>query len=209
MTFLPFAEWKPDLTAYNAETTQVASNVLPQADGYGPVKSFGAFSQPLVQGNDSFTKILLHLNSTNFADSASGVTTPATWTAASNTATVTTTSTKYGGGALQTNGTASAYLTATANNNFAVGSSDFEADFWWQPAASNTNQNILGQANSVAGAASTSFYFSRVGSVLGFNVSDGATVTSVTGSTLTDSTAFKHVLGARKSGFLYLTINGV
>jgi hypothetical protein len=41
---LPFGEWKPDLQNYLGATTQLAQNVVPRGDGYGPWKAFSPFS---------------------------------------------------------------------------------------------------------------------------------------------------------------------
>jgi len=37
--FFPFPEYKPDLTDYRAQSTRTFANVLPRADGYGPMPS--------------------------------------------------------------------------------------------------------------------------------------------------------------------------
>jgi hypothetical protein len=44
---LQFGEWKPDLANYDGETSQLAQNVVPRADGYGPWKSLSPFSAAL------------------------------------------------------------------------------------------------------------------------------------------------------------------
>ena len=54
-----FGEYRPDVSDYNGQHTQVLANVLARGDGYGPVKALQAFAQPLASGNDSFTKVLL------------------------------------------------------------------------------------------------------------------------------------------------------
>jgi len=50
MTVLPFGEWRPDLSDYQAETSRLITNVAPRADGYGPLKSQQPFSQALPAG---------------------------------------------------------------------------------------------------------------------------------------------------------------
>lgn len=71
---LPFPEWKPDLMNTNGQSSQLVQNVVPRADGYGPFGSFLAFSGPLAEGNDGFTKVLLHFDGPNgsptFTDNA-------------------------------------------------------------------------------------------------------------------------------------------
>ena len=44
---VPWGEWKPDLTAYKGSHSPTITNVVPQADGYGPVKSFASLSDAL------------------------------------------------------------------------------------------------------------------------------------------------------------------
>jgi hypothetical protein len=47
MPFMPFADWKPDLGALNSGALVRADGVLPLAAGYGPWRSFVAYSQGL------------------------------------------------------------------------------------------------------------------------------------------------------------------
>lgn len=44
MPLLPFAEWRPDLNDTNREFTSDVLNVVPQADGYGPMRGANAFT---------------------------------------------------------------------------------------------------------------------------------------------------------------------
>jgi hypothetical protein len=44
---LPFADWRPDLSAYKGKSSQLIQNVFPRADGYGPVASVSQYSQAL------------------------------------------------------------------------------------------------------------------------------------------------------------------
>lgn len=44
---LPAAEWRPDLTDFNAQSTRTVRNVIPRGDGYGPVKSLQAYTDAL------------------------------------------------------------------------------------------------------------------------------------------------------------------
>ena len=45
---LPFPSWTPDLTPYNVNGSATIENVVPQGDGYGPVKSFSALTSALM-----------------------------------------------------------------------------------------------------------------------------------------------------------------
>jgi len=39
MPVIPWSEWKPDVSAYKGQHTQLINNVIPRGDGYGPVAS--------------------------------------------------------------------------------------------------------------------------------------------------------------------------
>jgi hypothetical protein len=45
--FLPFPEWRPDVSDFRGASSLVIQNVLPRGDGYGPFPDFQALSQPL------------------------------------------------------------------------------------------------------------------------------------------------------------------
>jgi hypothetical protein len=47
MPFLPFPEWKPDVSDYLGASSLTIQNVLPRGDGYGPFQDFNALSQAL------------------------------------------------------------------------------------------------------------------------------------------------------------------
>jgi len=47
MPFLPFPEWKPDVSDYQGTSSLTIQNVLPRGDGYGPFPDFNALSQAL------------------------------------------------------------------------------------------------------------------------------------------------------------------
>ena len=47
MAIIPFGEWRPDLTDYQAETSRLILNVAPHADGYGPLKSYQPYTNAL------------------------------------------------------------------------------------------------------------------------------------------------------------------
>jgi hypothetical protein len=47
MAVVPFGEWRPDLTDFQAETSRLIVNVAPRADGYGPLKSHQPYTQAL------------------------------------------------------------------------------------------------------------------------------------------------------------------
>jgi hypothetical protein len=47
MPILPFSEYRPDVSSYMSDASQVIQNVVPRADGYGPFPSLVDFSSAL------------------------------------------------------------------------------------------------------------------------------------------------------------------
>lgn len=47
MPVIPYGEWRPDLSDYQAETTRFITNAAPRADGYGPLKEWQGYTQAL------------------------------------------------------------------------------------------------------------------------------------------------------------------
>ena len=47
MPFLPFPEWKPDLSDYQGASSLTISGVVPRGDGYGPFPDFAVFTAAL------------------------------------------------------------------------------------------------------------------------------------------------------------------
>lgn len=47
MPLIPYGEYRPDVSDYQAKATKNILNVLPQGDGYGPFKDFTVFSSAL------------------------------------------------------------------------------------------------------------------------------------------------------------------
>jgi len=47
MAIIPFGEWRPDLTDYQAETNRSTINAIPRGDGYGPLQLWQSYTTPL------------------------------------------------------------------------------------------------------------------------------------------------------------------
>jgi hypothetical protein len=47
MPILPFSEYRPDVSSYMSAASQVISNVVPRADGYGPAQALVAYTAAL------------------------------------------------------------------------------------------------------------------------------------------------------------------
>lgn len=47
MALLQYGEWKPDVSDYEGSSSKTITNVVPQGDGYGPIKDFTAVTSAL------------------------------------------------------------------------------------------------------------------------------------------------------------------
>lgn len=208
--FLNFGEWKPDLSDYLASSTRTLTNVLPRADGYGPMPDKSDLSGALYEGNDSSTKVLLHGNgtdaSTTITDSNAGGSAH-TWTAAGN-AQIDTAQSKFGGASILCDGTGD-WVSASDSADFTLGSA-FTIDCWVRPAVDGSALNIAGQGNNAASAATSSFQLSRtVGNKIQAQISNGSAFTTVTGTTNIVAGAWYHVAMVLSGGTFTLFVNGV
>src|ERR1700692_1231624 len=50
MPFLPFGEYKPDVSHYKGHASRNILNAVPRGDGYGPFPSFSAYTSALPAG---------------------------------------------------------------------------------------------------------------------------------------------------------------
>ncbi len=51
---VPWGEWRPDVSPYQGEHSPTITNVIPRGDGYGPINSFSAVSDPLTSACRGF-----------------------------------------------------------------------------------------------------------------------------------------------------------
>jgi hypothetical protein len=173
-------------------------------------------TDPAVTGeNDSFTKIMLHMDgadaSTTFTDVNLGGSAH-TWTAAGN-AQVDTAQSKFGGASALFDGTGD-WITTPDHADFALGTGDFTIECWFNcNAAGGTVVRLAGQNNNTESVASTSFQIRRsVGNLIQAYVAVGAATFNVLGTTqFTNAvnTGWHHVAVVRTGGFLFLYIDGV
>ncbi|MFA5952303.1 MAG: LamG domain-containing protein [Hyphomicrobium sp.] len=179
-------------------------------------ESHGLGIWPVSQdGNDTYTKILLHLNgadaSTTFPDSNFGGSAH-TWSAGGN-AQIDTADSKFGGASLLLDGTGD-YVTASDSSDFTVGSGEWTVDFWFKcNAAGGTNLRICGQCDASATTSSRTIEVLRASTnVMQADCWIGATNYRVTGTTqFTNSTntGWHHVALVRYSGNIKLFVDGV
>lgn len=211
---IPFADWQPDISDYNGKTSQFAQNVVPRKDGYGPFPSPAAYSQPLLSGNDSFTKVYLTLNGTNggttFTDTAAGATVAHTWSAVGN-AQTSTAQFKLGGSSLLLDGTNDA-ITMPDNVDITLGAQKWTIDGWYLAAGNNgTQMEMGGQCDSAGNLTSMSFQLSRLASNKLFGrVGIGAVGHQVIGATdVVVADGWVHVAFTCDGTNLFLFRNGI
>ncbi len=211
MVFVPFPEYRPDVSSYNANVTGLVSNVLPRQDGYGPFHEFGALTQTLGGGNDSFTKVLLHFDgtdaSTTITDDAAGA--AFTWTAAGN-AQIDTAQSVFGGASLLCDGTGD-WVSSSVGSALPFLTDDFHIHMRVRCAgADGTLFNICGQGDSTASATLSSFNIARIsaGNVIRARVSDGASFVTLTGVTAVLQNVWHEIEFSRSGGTLYLFVDG-
>ena len=168
-----------------------------------------------IDGNDNFTKALLHANgadaSPTFTDSNVGGSAH-TWTAAGN-AQIDTAQFKFGGASGLFDGTGD-YVTTPDHADFTLAALDWTWDCWFNcNAASGTIERIFGQCDNTGTAASTSIRGARlatdviqcIASVGGSNF----TVSSTSTFTNAVNTGWHHLAFVRTGNTLKLFIDGV
>lgn len=166
-------------------------------------------------GNDSFTKVLLHMDgtdaSTTFTDSNSGGGAH-TWTANGN-AQIDTGESVFGGASGLFDGVGD-FVSTPDSAHYTLSTSDFTIDCWFKcTAAGGTLQHLCGQTDSTLTAAGTSFRINRtIGNVMEVRVCQGGgdvAFNGVTQFTNTLNTGWHHLAYVRSGNVFYLFIDGV
>ncbi len=161
-------------------------------------------------GNDSFTKVLLHLAGANGGtvitdDNAGG--SAKTWTAVG--ATTSSAQAKFGATSLSC-GAGAGYVETPDAADFNFGTGDFAVDAWFYVSGgAGVQRNLFGQAD----ASSTNFSMGGTitgGNVLGFVISStGNTYSAISGTTAITSPGWNHYGVSRGSGIIKLFLNGI
>jgi hypothetical protein len=200
--------WQGDTgTSATVEKAMVLPGLSEDAVFYHVRRSLG-------QGNDSYTKILLHFDGDDAATVLTDVNAGGsshTWTAAGN-AQIDTAQSKFGGASAAFDGTGD-WITASDSDDFALGSGDWSVDCWFRVnAAGGTALRLCGQSDAAQTAADSSFFIERTtGNVISAQVSNGSTFTTITGTTqFTNAvnTGWHHVALVRTGNILKLFIDG-
>ena len=166
-------------------------------------------------GNDSFTKIMLHMDGSNggttFTDNNFGGSAH-TFTAHGTTST-STAQQKFGTASFSVGGSVSGldYIDTPDSADFTVGSGDFTADAWvWIAGGAGTQRFLCGQSNSAGslisyyiGLANTNVFFANA------FASDGSTaLIGLTGVNTYTATGWHHVALVRSGNNFNLYIDG-
>lgn len=180
--------------------------------GRGPLLHKGN----LTEGNDAFTKILLHMNgtdaSTTFTDNNAGGSAH-TWTAVGN-AQLDTALIKFGTASGLFDGTGD-WVQTPDSADFALGTSDWTAEAWFNlVGVSAAGGNICGQGDSSITAAATSFFIGRVGATntMQVQVSNGTSIIVLAGTTAFSNLlnpGWHHIAVVRTGNVIKLFIDGV
>jgi Concanavalin A-like lectin/glucanases superfamily len=209
---VPLAEWRPDIALLDTQFASEVENVFAGVNSYLPFPGLEAFSpSSLTQaGNDSFTKVLLHLSS-NLTDSNIGGSAH-TWTAAGN-AVVNAGSYVFGGGSLLLDGTGD-WISTPDHADFTLGTSDFTIDsLFLCDAPGGTIRYIGGQGDAAGTTASASFALFRMSdNRLRASVVAGSTSYTCLGTTQFTNTlnpGWHHIAFVRKDTTLRMFVDGV
>lgn len=158
-------------------------------------------------GNDSFTKILLHMEGTNagttFTDTNAGGSAH-TWTA--HTATTDTGTVKFGQSSLSCGSTG--WIDTPDSADYTLGSGDFTADFWFNVSGGGgAVRRAFGQENAAQSIQSVAGGL-LAGNQMFFQPNNGSNVT-VSGTTTFTTTGWHHYAGVRTGNILRMFIDGV
>lgn len=166
----------------------------------------------VANGNDAFTKILLHMDgadgATTFTDVAAGGSAH-TWTARGN-AQIDTGITKFGTATGLFDGTGD-WIDTPDHADFTIGANDFVCDCWFNFAGSaGTRYQLAGQIDSGGTSASASIYLEHTaGNKIGGAVHIGATAFAVAGTTNITTSGWHHVALVRHGTNIYVFVDGV
>lgn len=161
-----------------------------------------------VNGNDSFTKILLHMDGSNggtvFTDSAAGGG-PKTWTAG-GTGNTSTAASKFGGSSLAC-GAGAGWISTPDSVNFTLGANNWTVDCWFnRQGGDGTRRIIFGQGSAAAGGSVIYMELDVANKLYGFSTTSGA---AITGTTVITTTGWHHAALVRTGNTMKMFLDGV
>lgn len=166
----------------------------------------GFFNNP--QGNDAFTRIVLHMEGANGGtsfpdDNANGLV--HTWTA--NSATTSTAAAKFGSTSLNC-GAAAGWIDTPDSADFTLGSGDWTIDFWFNvQSGTGTTRNAFGQYDS-AGSVWAAIGGLTSTNLMSLIVKTGAGTSSATGTTAFTTGGWHHYAAVRSGALIRLFLDG-
>jgi hypothetical protein len=171
-------------------------------------------SAPATAVNDSFTKVLLHMDgvdaSTTFTDSNAGGAAH-TWTARGN-AQVDTADSQFGGASLLCDGTGDSIDTPD-HADFTLGSGNFTIEMRFKiNGGDGSTLDLAGQSDAGLTAAASAWYLQRISGTLRFGLSTGAAfvvMNSASTYNTTTNTGWHHVAVVRNGNNLFMYVDGV
>ncbi len=197
-----FGRWGQDLVA-NPRGEEIYTWIYGDGDTLGITTT---------ATGDGYTKALLHFEgvdaSTTFTDSNLGGSAH-TWTAAGN-AQIDTAQFVFGAASGLFDGTGD-YISTPDHADFTLGALDFFLNLRIRPNTTGSTLNIAGQANA-AGLANADSAWSLVrdsSNVIVFNLVQGTTVTTITGTTALSAATWYDVTVVRTGDVLKMFIGGV
>lgn len=170
-------------------------------------------SQGSIGGNDSYTKVLLHMDGTNLSttvpDTNAGGSAK-TWSCASTglyTAFSKFGPSSWGSPVIGVPGQYG-YIGTGATTDFALGTGDFTIDFWFYCLNNAPTSSICGQYDSGANASNSSVAVFLNGGKLGASASNSSFFVGATGTTTVAANTWYHAAFVRDGTILRVFLNG-
>jgi len=162
-------------------------------------------------GNDTFTKILLHMDGSNggttFTDSNIGGSAH-TWAAQVGSPVTSTAAKEFGTASLDCGAAANSISTADSAD-FTLGSGDFTVDFWFNRQGGDGTRRFLYLHGDGATATSSIECELSAANVIVAYLCSGSTLTTMTGTTTFTSTGWHHFALTRSGNNVRVFLDGV
>lgn len=170
-------------------------------------------SEIAIPGNDSFTKVLLHMDGLNggttFTDSNVGGVSGRVWTP-SGSATTSSSAKKWGSASLLL-GSGTSFISTPSTSDILLGASDWSFDFQFNKGGFNGTQQVIcgiGSSNPVGGPV-VFIQFNTSNQLVGTVLQATTGGTSSVSSTAISDSLWHHGEFTKSGGALYLLVDGI